>query len=305
MGRRSSRKPNQRLTGHGRGAAARAGQGDRAASSTQLRQHKILRGVRRLIQNQPDPGLLHPARLHRRAEAARRRTTSPSTSASSTITCRTRSRWCEQCPEVRFVLDHIGKPGIKAGIIDPWRQHMKELAALPERHLQDLRRHHRGRSQELDARAAEALHRARHRHASASTASMYGGDWHVLELAGTYPQWVEIVDWVIEGASAGREAQALPRQCHPLLPPRHDRMTAAASLAAARLQHRGDARAWRARALPRPVFDFADGGAEDERTLRRNEAAFDDIELLPRPLTGAADARPLDRRCSASGSACR
>jgi L-lactate dehydrogenase (cytochrome) len=41
-------------------------------------------------------------------------------------------------------------------------------------------------------------------------------------------------------------------------------------------------------ALPRPVFDFADGGAEDERTLRRNEAAFDDVELQPHPLTGAA-----------------
>jgi len=41
-------------------------------------------------------------------------------------------------------------------------------------------------------------------------------------------------------------------------------------------------------ALPRPVFDFGDGGAEDERTLRRNEAVFDDVELLPHPLTGAA-----------------
>ena len=49
------------------------------------------------------------------------------------------------------------------------------------------------------------------------------------------------------------------------------------------------------RVLPRPVFDFADGGAEDERTLRRNEAAFGDIELLPRPLNGAADARSLGR----------
>ena len=39
-----------------------------------------------------------------------------------------------QCPEVRFVLDHIGKPGIKAGISDPWRQHLKELAALPNVH---------------------------------------------------------------------------------------------------------------------------------------------------------------------------
>ena len=41
------------------------------------------------------------------------------------------------------------------------------------------------------------------------------------------------------------------------------------------------------RALPRPVFDFADGAAEDETTLRRNEAAFDDVRLLPRPLNGA------------------
>jgi L-lactate dehydrogenase (cytochrome)/(S)-mandelate dehydrogenase len=40
--------------------------------------------------------------------------------------------------------------------------------------------------------------------------------------------------------------------------------------------------------LPRPIFDFADGGAEDELTLRRNESAFDDLDLLPRPLSGAA-----------------
>jgi len=41
-------------------------------------------------------------------------------------------------------------------------------------------------------------------------------------------------------------------------------------------------------ALPRPVFDFADGGAEDERTLRANEHAFSRHALLPRPLDGAA-----------------
>jgi L-lactate dehydrogenase (cytochrome)/(S)-mandelate dehydrogenase len=41
-------------------------------------------------------------------------------------------------------------------------------------------------------------------------------------------------------------------------------------------------------ALPRAIFDFADGGADDEWTLRRNESAFDDVALLPRPLHGAA-----------------
>ena len=42
------------------------------------------------------------------------------------------------------------------------------------------------------------------------------------------------------------------------------------------------------RVLPRPVFDFVDGGAEDEWTLRRNETAFEGIGLRPRPLNGAA-----------------
>lgn len=41
-------------------------------------------------------------------------------------------------------------------------------------------------------------------------------------------------------------------------------------------------------ALPRPIFDFADGAAEDEYTLQRNEKAFDGVELVPRPLRGAA-----------------
>jgi L-lactate dehydrogenase (cytochrome)/(S)-mandelate dehydrogenase len=40
--------------------------------------------------------------------------------------------------------------------------------------------------------------------------------------------------------------------------------------------------------LPRPVFDFADGGAEDEWTLRHNETAFESVGLRPRPLNGAA-----------------
>ncbi len=99
----------------------------------QLRQHKLLRAIRRLIQTQPDPefcirpdfiaGLKLLAQhdlafdicvLHHQLANV--------------------LQMVRQCPEVRFVLDHIGKPGIKAGIFDPWRQQMKELAALPNVH---------------------------------------------------------------------------------------------------------------------------------------------------------------------------
>src|SRR5579859_3852937 len=38
------------------------------------------------------------------------------------------------------------------------------------------------------------------------------------------------------------------------------------------------------RRLPRAVFDFFDGGAEDEATLRANRAAFERVRLAPRTL---------------------
>ena len=39
------------------------------------------------------------------------------------------------------------------------------------------------------------------------------------------------------------------------------------------------------RRLPSPVFNYLDGGADDERTLERNTSAFDDYELLPAQLS--------------------
>ncbi len=42
------------------------------------------------------------------------------------------------------------------------------------------------------------------------------------------------------------------------------------------------------RVLPRAVFDFVDGGAGDEHTLRRNVSAFESVDLYPRPIGGSA-----------------
>jgi len=42
------------------------------------------------------------------------------------------------------------------------------------------------------------------------------------------------------------------------------------------------------RRLPRMVFDFIDGGAEDEVTRRRNESDFNELEFLPQPLMGTS-----------------
>lgn len=41
--------------------------------------------------------------------------------------------------------------------------------------------------------------------------------------------------------------------------------------------------------LPGPIFDYIDGGADDESTLRRNTAAFERCSLVPRVLRGTSD----------------
>jgi (S)-mandelate dehydrogenase len=59
-----------------------------------------------------------------------------------------------------------------------------------------------------------------------------------------------------------------------------------------------DLRALAKRRLPRAIFDFFDGGAEDEVTLRENRAAFERVRLLPRVLVNVAE---VDTRISLFG----
>jgi L-fuconolactonase len=165
-----------------------------------LRQHRILRGIRRLIQNQADPefcirpGFLAGVKLLSRYDI-------PFDICVLHHQMANVIRMVRSCPDVRFVLDHIGKPGIKAGLIDPWRQHLKELAQMPNVYCKisgvvteaDHKNWTREQIKPYIAHTIESFGFDR---------IMYGSDWHVLELAGTYPGWVEIVDWVVEGATA-------------------------------------------------------------------------------------------------------
>ena len=41
--------------------------------------------------------------------------------------------------------------------------------------------------------------------------------------------------------------------------------------------------------LPGPIFNYIDGGADDEVTLRRNTAAFEAVDLIPNVLRGVSD----------------
>ena len=41
--------------------------------------------------------------------------------------------------------------------------------------------------------------------------------------------------------------------------------------------------------LPGPIFNYIDGGADDESTYRRNSSSFNDCDLVPKVLTGVSD----------------
>jgi L-fuconolactonase len=164
-----------------------------------LCRHPGLRGIRRLIQDKPDPAFcIKPDFIQGVKLLASKNLTFDiciyHRQMPSAI------EMVHRCPEVRFVLDHIGKPGIKVGLLDPWRQHMKQLAAMPNVHCKisgviTEADHGNWTREQLKPYILHAID------AFGFDRVMFGGDWHVLELAGTYPQWVEILDWAIEGAT--------------------------------------------------------------------------------------------------------
>ena len=66
-------------------------------------------------------------------------------------------------------------------------------------------------------------------------------------------------------------------------------MTSATRLAAPDVLNIADLRRLAERRLPRVVFDYIDGGAEDEVTLRANRLAFEEVALRPRGAVATAE----------------
>jgi predicted TIM-barrel fold metal-dependent hydrolase len=102
-------------------------------------------------------------------------------------------RLVEQCPDTSFMLDHIAKPDIRGGGLDPWREEMRQLAASPnvickisgvvteadwERWTPDDIRPYVEHVLEVFGEDRVA----------------YGGDWPVVLNAAPYRRWVETLE---------------------------------------------------------------------------------------------------------------
>lgn len=153
-----------------------------------LRRQPLVKGVRRLIQSEPLGFSTRPdfvAGVQALAQYALSFDLCVRHHQLREVTTLVR-----QCPAVSFVLDHIGKPDIKAGRLDPWRADLRELAALPNVSCKLS-----GLVTEADpARWQAAALRPYIEHVLevfGPERVMFGSDWPVLKLAATYAQWVE------------------------------------------------------------------------------------------------------------------
>ena len=95
------------------------------------------------------------------------------------------------CPETSFVLDHLGKPPIAAGQLDPWRSHLSALADCPNTFckLSGLTTEAR-----LDWTPADLRPYLNHAlEVFGPDRCMYGSDWPVATLRTSYEAWADLV----------------------------------------------------------------------------------------------------------------
>ncbi len=105
-----------------------------------------------------------------------------------------------RCPQTSFILDHIGKPDIAGHVLDPWRAHIRELAAFPNvvckvSGLVTEANHGTWQPADLEPYLAHVLE------VFGEDRVMFGGDWPVAFQASPYHRWTETLDSLTGGLS--------------------------------------------------------------------------------------------------------
>jgi len=170
-----------------------------------LAQNPLVKGIRRIIQFEPDIEFcLHPDFV--RGVRALSDYGLSFDICINHIQFANTLRMVDQCPNVRFILDHIGKPDISQQLMDPWKQQMQELAAFPNVCCK------------MSGLVTEADHQAWQPedlrpyidHVIACFGfdrTLFGGDFPVVLQASAYTRWVETLDWALAGCSESEKKQ--------------------------------------------------------------------------------------------------
>jgi L-fuconolactonase len=157
-----------------------------------------IKGIRRIVQDEPDPEFcLHPDFVKGNQLLAEFGLTSD-------LCCNFRQfgsivELVRQCPETQFILDHIAKPNIRGGELEPWASHMRDLASLPNvvckiSGVATEAHHDSWAIEDIKPYVLHALE------SFGEDRVVFGSDWPVATLAVTYGRWVETLsdltaDW--------------------------------------------------------------------------------------------------------------
>ncbi|MBV9544474.1 MAG: amidohydrolase family protein [Chloroflexi bacterium] len=158
----------------------------------------LIKGVRRLIQSEPDPRFAAQPRFVKGVQiladyglsfdACLRHTQLPAV-----------IELARQCPRTSIIVDHLAKPAIGDKVLDPWRSHMRELAgfpnvvckvsgaiteARPDWTVDDLRPYI---EHVIEVFGPERV--------------LFGGDWPVVLMNGSYQRWADALEEITSHAS--------------------------------------------------------------------------------------------------------
>ncbi len=164
---------------------------DVAAHLERFAANPKLRGVRHVLQDEPDPNYMLRADFHQGIRRLR------DFHLVYDILIYDHHlpaavQLVDANPNQIFILDHIAKPRIRDGVLSPWRENLRELARRQHVYCKlsgmatEADWHH-WTPETLQPYFEVALE------AFGPTRLMFGSDWPVLEVAGRYSSWAQTV----------------------------------------------------------------------------------------------------------------
>lgn len=164
--------------------------------------HPKLKGLRRILHNQPDELSQSPLFAKNLSCLAEYGLTFDLCVLSRQLPLG--KNLVGKLPDVQFVLDHCGIPDIKENALDPWRQHIRDLAQFPNLacKISGVVAYCDPKNVTTNAIRPFVEHCIE---CFGCDRIMFGGDWPVCTLTSSLARWVEILKEIVAKESVANQ----------------------------------------------------------------------------------------------------